>query len=199
MKVREAMTSPVLTVEPGATLKEAATLLARNRISALPVVDGGAVVGVVSEADLIAVEAAADPRLRIIQVAEPEARRVADVMTSPAVTVEAEADLGLAAERMLEAGVKRLPVVDGGRLVGILARHDLIKLLAGSDDRVRSLVAAALAAEGLGAVEVSVEEGVVGLGGDVDEGELRLAEMLARTVPGVLGVRRPEPSLNEHP
>jgi CBS domain-containing protein len=191
MRVREAMTSPAVTVGPEATLKEAAQLLAGHRISALPVVDaGGRPVGIVSEADLVALEAGADPRLHLIPaaVSAAGARRVADVMSAPVVTVDADADIGLAAERMLEAGVKRLPVVEREKLVGILSRHDLIKLLAGSDDLIRSQVESALAEEGLRGLVVRVVDGIAEFAGDVDPADLQLAEVLARTVPGVLGV-----------
>lgn len=195
MRVREAMTAPAVTVGPEATLKEAAQLLAGHRISALPVVDGaGRPVGIVSEADLVALEAGADPRLHLIPAAVPNAgagaRRVADVMSAPVVSVDVDADIGLAAERMLEAGVKRLPVVEGEKLVGILSRHDLIKLLAGSDQLIRSQLESALAEEGLRGLVVRVVDGIAEFAGDADEADLQLAEVLARTVPGVIGVNR---------
>jgi CBS domain-containing protein len=188
------MTSPAVTVTPRAHCKEAAALLVQHRISALPVVDGdGRLVGIVSEADLLPLETSPDPRSQATPLPTrpmPLPRLVADVMTPEVYTVEEGTDLGVVAQRMLEAGVKRFPVVRGGRVVGVVSRHDLVKVLARSDADVEAGVRRTLADEGmrLTTLGVAVRDGVVELTG-ADAQTLRLAEILARSVPGVLDVR----------
>jgi CBS domain-containing protein len=195
MRAKDAMTSPAITVTPETHCKDAAALLVRHRISALPVVDaGGRLVGLVSEADLLPLEASPDPRSQATPLPprrEPVPRRVDEVMTADVYTVDEDADLGVVAQRMLEASVKRFPVLHGDRVVGIVSRHDLVKVIARSDDEVRTAVQGALSEEGmrLTSLDVRVRDGVVELTGDGDRQTLRLAEILARSVPGVLDVR----------
>jgi CBS domain-containing protein len=189
------MTSPAICISPGAPLKQAARLMARHRVSALPVTDSsGAPVGLISESDLLSYETAPDPRLHLLAL--PPDRmlsgppHVAQAMHTPVITIDADADIGLATERMLDARIKRLPVITAGRVIGVLSRHDLVKLLADPDDMVRAAILRAAAAEGLSLdrLVVQVRDGVASLSGDVSRSDLHLAEMLARTVPGVLGV-----------
>jgi len=195
MKAKDAMTSPAITVAPDAHCKDAAALLVKHRISALPVVDAdGRLVGLVSEADLLPLETAPDPRSQAMPLprrTEPVPRRVDEVMTPQVYTVEEDTDLGLVAQRMLEANVKRFPVMRGERVAGIISRHDLVRVIARTDEDVESGVKRALAEEGLRltALDVRVRDGVVELVGDGDRQTLRLAEILARSVPGVLEVR----------
>jgi CBS domain-containing protein len=195
MRVKDAMTSPAITVTPRTHCKDAAALLVQHRISALPVIDAdGRLVGLVSEADLLTLEATPDPRSQATPLpprAQPVPRTVDEVMTPEVYTVDEDADLGLVAERMLEANVKRFPVLRGHRVVGIVSRHDLVKVIARSDADVEAGVERALAEEGmrLSSVGVGVADGVVELTGDGDRQTLRLAEILARSVPGVLDVR----------
>ncbi len=194
MRVGEAMTSPAITVRPGTSCKEAAGLLARHRISALPVVDErGRLVGIVSEADLLPLETTPDPRALatpLVPHPEPLPTRVDEVMTREVMSVDEDTDLGLAARRMLETGVKRLPVLHGDRVVGVISRHDLIKVMARSDADLEASIQRLLADEGmrLAGLRVRVRDGVVELSGQ-DRSTLRLAQILARTVPGVLDVR----------
>lgn len=195
MKAKEAMTSPAITVTPETHCKHAAGLLVRHRISALPVVDAdGRLVGLVSEADLLQLETTPDPRSQAMPLpprSEPLPRRVDEVMTPEVYTVEADTDLGLVAQRMLEANVKRFPVMRGEQVVGIISRHDLVRVIARTDYDVEAGVKRALTEEGLRltSLEVRVRDGVVELLGDGDRQTLRLAEILARSVPGVLDVR----------
>jgi CBS domain-containing protein len=195
MKAKEAMTSPAITVTPEMHCKDAAGLLVRHRISALPVVDAdGRLVGLVSEADLLPLETTPDPRSQAMPLpprSEPLPRRVDEVMTPEVYTVEEETDLGLVAQRMLEANVKRFPVMRGERVVGIISRHDLVRVIARTDEDVEAAVKQVLTDEGLRltSLEVRVRDGVVELLGDGDRQTLRLAEILARSVPGVLDVR----------
>ncbi|HZU18596.1 MAG TPA: CBS domain-containing protein [Candidatus Dormibacteraeota bacterium] len=194
MRVGEVMTSPAITVGPDTSCKEAAGLLARHRISALPVVDDRhRLIGIVSEADLLPLETSPDPRALATPLAprrEPLPSRVDEVMTREVMSVDEDTDLGLAASRMLETGVKRLPVLRGDRVVGVISRHDLIKVMARRDEDLEAGIRRLLADEGmrLAGLGVRVRDGVVELSGQ-DPSTLRLAQILARTVPGVLDVR----------
>lgn len=189
------MTSPAITVTPETHCKDAAALLVQHEISALPVVDSsGRLVGLISEADLLLLEAVPDPRSQATPLparTEPLPRRVDEVMTPEVYTVDEDTDLGVVAQRMLEANVKRLPVMRGDRVVGVVSRHDLVKVIARSDEDVQAGVRSALSEEGLRltSLGVHVRDGVVELTGDGDRQTLRLAEILARSVPGVLDVR----------
>jgi len=189
------LTSPAITVTPETRCKDAAALLVKHRISALPVVDANSsLVGLVSEADLLPLETTPDPRSQAMPLpprTEPLPRRVDEVMTPEVYTVEEETDLGLVAQRMLEANVKRFPVMRGRRVVGIISRHDLVRMLARTDEDIETGVKRALTEEGLRltSLEVRVRDGVAELIGDGDRQTLRLAEILARSVPGVLDVR----------
>ncbi len=168
---------------------------AKDAISALPVLDSsGRLVGLVSEADLLPLEATPDPRSQATPLPrrlEPLARRVDEVMTPEVYTVDEDTDLGVVAQRMLEANVKRFPVLRSDRLVGVVSRHDLVKVIARTDEEVEAGVKTALNEEGmrLTALGVRVRDGVVELAGDGDRQTLRLAEILARSVPGVFDVR----------
>jgi CBS domain-containing protein len=195
MKARDAMTSPAITVTPETHCKDAAALLVRHRISALPVVDAdGRLVGLVSEADLLPLETTPDPRSQAMPLpprTEPLPRRVDEVMTPEVYTVDEDTDLGLVAQRMLEANIRRFPVTRGEQVVGIVSRHDLVKVIARTDEDVEADVQRVLTEEGmrLTSLEIRVRDGVVELIGDGDRQTLRLAGILARSVPGVLDVR----------
>jgi CBS domain-containing protein len=195
MRASELMSSPPVTVWPETPIKEAAAILTEKRISALPVVDGnGDLLGIVSEADLIALETNPDPRSQATPIPprpEPVPSNVADVMTKDVVTVSEETDVAIAARLMLEAVVKRLPVLRGRQVVGILSRHDLLKVLARDDKGIEESVRMALGEEGrrMGELTIEVRGGIVEISGTTDVRLLRLADVLARTVPGVLDVR----------
>ena len=116
--VRDVMTTEVVTAQETELVEAAAVGMLRGRHSSLPVVDGaGRVLGVVSEADLLGAAAAR----------RPGPLTVGRVMTSPAVTVSADATVATARALVVERGLRTLPVVDGdGRLVGVLGRSDLV-------------------------------------------------------------------------
>jgi CBS domain-containing protein len=195
MRAKDAMTSPAITVTPETHCKDAAALLVRHRISALPVVDdAGRLVGLVSEADLLPLEATPDPRSQETPLPpriEPVPHRVDEIMTPEVYTVDEDTDLGIVAQRMLEANVKRFPVMRGDRVAGIVSRHDLVRVIARTDEDVEAGVRRTLAEEGmrLTSLRVGVRDGVVELAGGGERQTLRLAEILARSVPGVLDVR----------
>jgi CBS domain-containing protein len=195
MRAKDAMTSPAITVAPETHCKDAAALLVRHRISALPVVDASCrLVGLVSESDLLPLETSPDPRSQATPLAprtQPVPRRVEDVMTPEVYTVDEDTDLGLVAQRMLEANVRRFPVLHGQRVTGVISRHDLVRVIARSDAEIQAGVRRALDDEGarLASTGVLVLDGVVKLTCGGDRQTLRLAEILARSVPGVLDVR----------
>lgn len=199
MRVRNVMSSPAVTVPPEMPLKDLADLLVERAISAVPVVEGGKLVGIVSEADLLVLESTPDPRSRLVPLPEPPAavpRLVAEVMTREVIALPEEADVAEASRLMLEHGVRSIPVVHGRQVTGVVARRDLLKVLARSDrDIGRDLEA--LLAEELGApspYRVAVRDGMVELTGPSDPTTRRLAELLTRGVAGVVGVRFREES-----
>jgi CBS domain-containing protein len=141
------MTSPVITVQPHASLAEIADILVAKSITAVPVcAPDGTIVGIVSEADIVRPfrESARAKRERwLVLLAEGEAlsdsfldylrqdtKSAADVMTKPVVTATTGTTLAQLAELVVSRGVKRIPIVDGGKLVGIVSRSDLLRAIA---------------------------------------------------------------------
>ena len=145
--VKDLMTTQVVTVGPATPFKEIAARLAEHRVSAVPVVDDGRVLGVVSEADLLLKEEFTDPdqdiplfwtKRRRLERDRAAATTARDLMTVAVVSIAPEATVAEAARRMHAAGVKRLPVVgEGGRLVGIVSRGDLLKVFNRTDQAIR--------------------------------------------------------------
>jgi CBS domain-containing protein len=197
VRVREVMSSPVVTVAPGMPLKEVASVLVTRGISAVPVVDAGELVGILSEADLVPLELAPDPRAHLAPVPAPLAavpRIAAEAMTRDVVALPEDADVADAGRLLLERRIKSIPVLQGRRVVGIVARRDLLEVLARSDEEIARDLEALLVAE-LGSpcpYRVTVRDGVVDLAGPSDSVDRRLATLLARGVPGVLEVRLDE-------
>jgi CBS domain-containing protein len=197
MRIRDVMSSPVVTVAPDTHLKEVADLLVRHEVSAVPVVEDGALVGIVSEADLVPLELAPDPRAHLAPVREPPPgvpRVVAEVMTREVVALPEGADAAEAGRLMLERRIKSIPVVQGRRIVGIVARRDLLKVLARGDEEIAGDLRTLLEEE-LGPpspYRVTVRDGVVELTGPPDPTVRRLATLLVRGVPGVVEVRFPQ-------
>ena len=205
VRVGHVMTRDVVSVTPDTPLKDVAAAIVERGISGLPVCDAdGAVVGVLSEADLLVkqggspersgglfawlVETASAPDL-----AKLRAHTAGEAMTSPAVTVETASPVSEAARTMVSLGVNRLPVVEDGRLVGIVTRADLVRLFTRSDEEIardiRQDVVKRLwiAPE---RIEIEVEQGEVVLRGEVDtEVEAGLLEKRIPLVAGVVGVR----------
>jgi CBS domain-containing protein len=194
MQARDVMTSPAVTVSPYATIKEAARLLIEHRVSGLPVVDtDGALIGLVSEADLLRLEAtpAVVGASALPQRYERPPSIVAHVMTPGPISVSEDADIGSIADLLLRRNYRRVPVVRDRRVVGVVSRRDIVRLLASDDDFIAGCVRRALDEHrgGTLAYGVSVREGVVVLRGEGDLESVREARSLARSVPGVLDVR----------
>jgi len=192
MLVRELMSSPAVTVRPDASIKEAARLLTEHGITAMPVVDkAGALLGVVSEADLIRDTVMPDQRAHERPVHLPDGpfgTRVRDVMSHFPLSVRTDADLAAAAELMTGTVVKSLPVVERGVVVGMISRRDIVAVLARSDQRIEAEVDELLRSAGLN-VQVDVADGVVVLGGPEETHQQEMARVLVGTVQGVVGIR----------
>ncbi|MFF8866800.1 MULTISPECIES: CBS domain-containing protein [unclassified Streptomyces] len=200
--VSDVMTLTVAAVGRRAPFKEVVHLMQDWRVSALPVIEGeGRVVGVVSEADLLPKEELRDGPDRAylelrqpVDVAKADALTAGDLMSSPAVTVHADATLAEAARMMARAGVKRLPVVDDDdMLAGVVSRADLLKVFLRDDEdiaeEVRREVAVYLFPPPASAVRVEVHDGVVTLTGRIrDTALVPVAARLIRAVEGVVDV-----------
>jgi CBS-domain-containing membrane protein len=188
MLAREVMTSPVVSIGPEASVKDAVRLLDRHDITALPVIDDrDRLVGIVSEADVLLGEVSPDPRAHVRPVRDlPEAAAtVADVMTRAVMTVHKGADVADIAQLMLDTGVKSVPVTHGHQVVGIVSRRDLIHALARADDRIQAEIQDLFTEAGLAGWTVWVDDSEVQLAGPGSERDTRIATILARTVPGV--------------
>ena len=202
MKIRSVMSTHVVTVSPETTLKDAAARLVRYGISGLPVVDEqGHLVGVLSEADILAKEAGPSTRDGMLAwlIGEPsrlhlDARTVGDAMSSPALTIGPERTAREAAVRMLAEDVNRLPVTDGDTLVGIVSRADLVRAFARSDTEIRREIETEVVKQILWldptGLDVAVEGGIVALSGTLDsETDIELLREFVRRVPGVISVQ----------
>lgn len=201
--VEDVMTTRVVSVPESAGYKDIVTLLRRNRVSAVPVVDSaGRVTGVVSEGDLLAKQTA--PALptgsvrmawRLREHSKASAVTAAELMTSPAVTVTPGADVATAARLMRDRRVKRLPVVGpDGRLAGIVSRMDVLSVYERPDGQIRAEVATGVIAGRLQLdppeFEITVKSGIVTITGRVDSGAVALSLLGAvRDVEGVVAVR----------
>lgn len=207
MKVRDVMTHSVLSVRREAPLKEVALVLVDHRISGVPVVDvDGAVLGVVSEADLLMKEQGADavrhrPLARFLgesresraQLAKLAAVTAGEAMTAPAVTIESGRRISGAAALMIARRVNRLPVVDDGRLVGIVTRADLVRAYVRSDDElartIRDDVLLRILWLDPSVFTVVVTDGVASISGRVERrSTAEMVEQAVSMVPGIMDV-----------
>jgi CBS domain-containing protein len=145
MRIKDLMSSEVVSIGPGATLKEAARTMIEAGVSGLPVVDDdGALVGIITESDFVLGEAGrrSEERAGLLrfflnrQGIPSEERTVGDVMTRDVITVGPDRDHTEAARLMDREAVKRLPVVDNGRLVGIVSRADMLRAFNRSDEEI---------------------------------------------------------------
>ena len=207
MKVGDLMTRDVRTASVSTPLREVARVLVEHRISGLPIVEGGRVVGVVSEADILLKEQGDQPRrsgllgaLALLGADRDEieaklnASTAGEAMSSPAVTITEDRPVAEAAAAMMNGGINRLPVVDtAGRLAGIVTRADLVRAFVRSDEEIAReiredviLHTLWIAPEHVG---VTVTDGNVRLTGQVEgESDARVLPEFVRRVPGVITV-----------
>jgi CBS domain-containing protein len=217
MRSADIMTPNVITVGPEDAVQDVARLLLRNQISGAPVVDArGAIIGVVSEGDLMRrAEIDTDEkrswwrrawagRERLARdYVRTNARKVADVMSSPAITVGPDTSLREVASLLERKGIKRVPIVDGGKLVGIISRANLLRAFvafyvaptaeATSDEEIRERVYSRLRSQHWVApvtLNIVVDQGVVELWAAVNsEAERKAIRVAAETTPGVTAVK----------
>ena len=201
--VQDVMTTRVISVTEATGYKDVVTLLRRHRVSAVPVLDaGGRVIGVVSEADLLMKQTA--PALpvgavrlawRLRERSKASACTAAELMTSPAVTVRADADVARAARLMRDRNVRRLPVTGAdGRLVGIVSRTDVLSVYERPDEQIRDeittgVVAGRFLLDPLD-FDVTVTSGIVTIAGPVESSAVALSLLAAiRTAEGAVAAR----------
>jgi CBS domain-containing protein len=209
------MVSPVITVGPSASVREAAELLLKYRISAVPVVDDqNRVVGIVSEGDLLhRAEAGTEQRrswwLLTFMASETlaqdyvksHARRVEDVMTREVITVRPDAPVHEIATLLERNRIKRVPVVENDELVGIVSRANLIQAVASTRKGLEMPVADSTIRDNLLAhlkrqpwahtslVNIIVKDGVVDLWGCTDsDAERQALRVAAEATHGVCAV-----------
>ncbi len=215
MQARDVMHSPVITLKPTSSIKEAAKLFLKRRISAAPVIDAqGKLVGIVSEGDLIHRSEIGTEQRRswwLTLIAEDQdlardyikahSRQVADVMTRNVVTATPDTPLNEIAIMLEKNAIKRVPIVRDGRLVGIVSRANLVQAVATSgskldiplsDAAIREKLLAHLDAQrwaNTGLPNVTVNDGVVDLWGITSsELERKAIRVAAEAAPGVRAV-----------
>ena len=215
MRLKDVMTKDVVCVSPQTTVAEALETMTRLRVSGLPVIDAtGALVGVVSEADFMhRVELGTErptsswlgsllmPGRAAEIYAHAHARRVEEIMSADVVTVDEAKSLCEAVAIMEKRGVKRLPVMREGQVVGMLTRADLVRTLASlfrdfhsrplaSDAEILQRIRGEMGSQPwapTATIEVAVKDGVIGLRGSLTDERERIA--LRALVEGVEGVR----------
>ena len=221
MRARGIMSTSLLTVERSTPVRHVIRLLIEHRISGVPVVQDGVVVGIISEGDLILRERAyrqrggmaflaqqtfADHEKLAIEYRKAHGLVAEDVMSHPVISVLPGTPVEDVAHLMAERHIKRVPVVEGGRLVGIVTRGDVLRAAyerlqslvepapqrSVSDDEVVSSLIAELQDEPwaeVAHIRPTCLSGVVTLHGEVESGAEREAiEVAARGLPGVRSV-----------
>lgn len=205
MRVQQIMTREVVTVGPEADLRDVAKILVENGISGLPVCGvRRELLGIVTEGDILVKEAGPRDESRALgrltgtgakRARKARALTARDAMTTQVVTISPYASVAEAARRMSDLGIKRLPVVKDGDLVGIVSRTDLVRAFVRSDDEIRreireEVLLRTLWLEVPEAVDVQVEHGAVRLSGQVETAtDAVLVQKLVARVPGVVSVQ----------
>jgi CBS domain-containing protein len=129
-QIRDVMTANPTTCEPKATVVDAAKVMAREDIGAVPIVEGGRLVGLVTDRDII-VRTVSEGR-------DVKTTTVKDVASKDLVTVAPDEDLDRALQLMSQHQVRRIPVVEGDRVVGIVAQADVAR--AADEERTGEVV-----------------------------------------------------------
>jgi CBS domain-containing protein len=215
MRASDVMISPVITVKPSTAVEEVARLFLEKKITAAPVVDdAGKLVGIVSEGDLLHRVEAGTERHRswwlqafveddtlAAEYVKAHGRKVSDVMTRNVIAAAPDTPLHEIATSMERNGVKRLPVLENGQLVGIVSRSNLLQAVASgrklieitpSDKAIRDHILTSLKAQPwahTGLLNVTVSDGVVDLWGIAEsKAERKAIKVAAETVAGVRAV-----------
>ncbi len=217
VRARDIMSTNLTVVAPATGVDKIATLMALKMISAVPVVDESFhVLGIVSEGDLVARrEASTLPRpawwLTLFEDADSLARQYAkthgltasDVMVRHVVCVGPDTPAEQIADIMRRKKVKRVPVTENGKLIGIVSRADIVQMVAlgsadtapgpHSDNEIQAEILERLSNEPWAATQylsIVVQQGVVEVSGLIASADQRQAmDILIRDVPGVAGLR----------
>lgn len=216
MRVADVLTWGVVSVRPEDTIEQAVALMLGERISGLPVIaENGDLAGILTEGDLLRRVELGTERQRprwmeffvnsgqlADEYTQSRGRKVAELMTRDVAVVNTTQPLAEAVELMLARKLKRLPVMDGKRVVGILSRADVLRILnrmmaqaaapvRRDDVELTSAVEAEFAKLpfGTAGIAASVTEGVARLTGAIlDERQRNAVRVAAENVPGVRGV-----------
>ena len=217
MKASDVMSSNVITVDPDSCVQDVADTLLQNRISAVPVVDkNGTLLGIVSEGDLMrrpeaGTEKQPSPWLEFLSSKQALAddfvrthsRKVTDVMSKDVITASPDTPVGEIARLLEKNRIKRVPIMDGKKVVGIVSRANLLQALASlkngkapktapADASIRQQMLAELEKQPWtrsSFVNVTVQDGNVELWGIVDfQAERKAVRVLAEVTPGVRAV-----------
>jgi CBS domain-containing protein len=214
MRAHQIMTRKVISVKPDTSIADAANIMLQQHISGLPVVnETGKLVGIISEGDFIRRAEIGTQRKRgpwltflvgpgraATDYVHEQGRNVGEIMTSDLLTVTEDATLEAIVEVMEKNHVKRLPVLRGEQLVGIVTRVNLLRAVANlardvpdptaDDDHIRNRVFAAIEKTDWApiALNVTVRDGIVHLGGVISEERSRQAAVVAAE--NVSGVRK---------
>ncbi len=223
MRAHQIMTPQVITVGADTTIVEAANMMLRHHISGLPVVDAkGRLIGIISEGDFIrrAETATQHERGRWLsfltradrvaaEFTHEHGRKVGEIMTPDPLTVTEGSPLDQVVQIMETNNVKRLPVMRGGQMVGILTRSDLLAAVANlahavagpsaDDDHIRSEVLAVIrqAPWRPSRLNITVRDGIVSLNGVIEKENARKAAIVAAE--NVAGVRKVQDHLSTAP
>jgi CBS domain-containing protein len=215
MQAKDIMTRRVITVTEASSVADVATALLEHGISAVPVVDAsGDLLGIVSEGDLMHRAEAGTGRRRAWWLAlftdadaaaaefvREHSRQVGDIMTRHVITASPETPIAEIADLLESNRIKRVPIVENGKLVGIVSRANLVQALskapraseapAGKDSEIRDRILARLKAESWSPawLNVRVEDGVVELWGSAtSQAQKKAARLAAELTPGVIRV-----------
>ena len=208
LTVAQVMTTEVGCVRPDTSFKETALALIQHRVSGVPVVDRqGRLVGIVSESDLLPREIPDDDLLAsaqgffegtfdwdaLFKNRKAVALTAGELMTTPVQTATPHTLLRQVAKRLSESGLRALPVVDHGKVVGMVTRHDVLKVYCASDADTLYNVKDVLQHHGYvpprHCIDPSVHEGIVTLDGTtIDPEGLRRALALVRAMDGVVAI-----------
>jgi len=195
--IRDVMTREVITVRPETSFRDIVRVILEGRVHAVPVVDDAAhVVGMVAEGDLLIKEELSEGHRGIPLQRRLRARMVGttarEIMTHPVITIFPSDTLGHAARVLHRRRIGRLPVVDQGRLVGIVARSDLLRVFLRSDEDLLAEVEAAIAAarEPQARLTATVVDGVVTLRGSAQfTSQVMSVADRVRRIPGIVALK----------
>ena len=214
MRAHQIMTRNIVTVGPETPVGEAANIMLRRHISGLPVVnDDGKLIGIISEGDFIRrseigtqrklgrwARFFAGPGKLATDFVHEHGRKVGEIMTSDPITVTEGASLERIVELMEKKNIKRLPVIQGDRLVGIVTRANLLQAVAAlardvadptaDDDHIRNRIIASIENTHWrpAGLNVIVRDGIVDLSGIITAEESRQAAIVAAE--NVSGVKK---------